>query len=140
MEMMHRVRRDAAEQVERLIPWILLDDPMPVTSDILERTRHWNSLKSMVEKIVLQTVVLTARWQKNPGEDFIPLPDFLVLPMQLMDNFYTFSGGTNLYSTWIIFLMYIGCRGSGSSFFRRRQIVFSTVLEPKYRFESQAEA
>lgn len=36
---------------------------------------------------------------KNPGEDFIPLPDFLVLPMQLMDNFYTFSGGTNLYST-----------------------------------------
>lgn len=61
MEMMHRVQRDAAEQVERLIPWILLDDPMPVTSDILERTRHWNSLKSMVEKIVLQTVVLTAR-------------------------------------------------------------------------------
>lgn len=61
METMHRVQRDAAEQVERLIQRMLLDDPMPVTSDILERTRHWNSLKSMAEKIALQTVILIAK-------------------------------------------------------------------------------
>ena len=61
METMHRVQRDAAEQVEHLIQRMLLDDPMPVTNDILERTRHWNSLKSMAEKIVLQTVILTVK-------------------------------------------------------------------------------
>lgn len=61
METMHRLQRDATEQVEHLIQQMLFDDPKPETSDIPERTRHWNSLKSMDEKIVLQTAVLTAR-------------------------------------------------------------------------------
>lgn len=61
METMHRIQREATEQTERLLQWMLFDDPMPVTSDILERTRRWNSLKSMNEKTVLQMVVLTAR-------------------------------------------------------------------------------
>ena len=60
MEMMHRVQRDAAEQIERLIQRMLLDDPMLVTNAILERTRHWNSSRAWL-KIVLQTAVLTAR-------------------------------------------------------------------------------
>ena len=61
METMHRIQREATEQTERLLQWMLFDDPMPVTSDNLERTRRWNSLKSMNEKTVLQMVVLTAR-------------------------------------------------------------------------------
>ena len=31
---------------------------MPVTDDILERTRHLNDLKSMAEKTILQAFVL----------------------------------------------------------------------------------
>ena len=61
METMHRVQQDATERMERLIQQMLLDDPIPVTDDILERTRHWNSLKRMAEELVLQTVVLTTR-------------------------------------------------------------------------------
>ena len=35
-----------------------MDAPMPVTDDILERTRHLNDLKSMAEKTILQEFVL----------------------------------------------------------------------------------
>ena len=40
---------------------MLLDDPVPETEDLLERARHWNDLKSMAEKIVLQTTVFRVR-------------------------------------------------------------------------------
>lgn len=61
METMHRIQREATEQIERLTQQMLLDDPVPETEDFLERTRHWNDLKSMAEKIVLQTTVFRVR-------------------------------------------------------------------------------
>ena len=61
MKTMHQVQRDALERMEHLTQQMLLDDPLPETEDILERARHWNSLKSMAEKTVLQMVVLTVR-------------------------------------------------------------------------------
>lgn len=47
----HRTGRAFTQQ-------ILMDAPMPVTDDILERTRHLNDLKSMAEKTILQAFVL----------------------------------------------------------------------------------
>ena len=61
METMHRIQREATEQTERLLQWMLFDDSMPVTSDILERTRHLNDLKSMAEETILQAFVLVER-------------------------------------------------------------------------------
>lgn len=61
METMHRVQREATEQIERLTQQMLRDAPMPVTDDILERTRHLNDLKSMAEETILQSVVLVER-------------------------------------------------------------------------------
>ncbi|MDU6200801.1 MAG: TnpV protein [Flavonifractor plautii] len=61
METMHRVQREATEQIERLTQQMLMDVPMPVTDDILERTRHWNDLKSMAEETILQAFVLVER-------------------------------------------------------------------------------
>ena len=59
---------------------------------------------------------------------------------QSMTTLVYFFGTTNLYPVPITVLIYCGCRGSGSSLLRRRQIVFSTVLEPKCCSVSQAEA
>ena len=61
MKTMHQVQRDALERMEDLTQQMLLDDPLPETEDLLERTRHWNDLKSMAEKIVLQTTVFRVR-------------------------------------------------------------------------------
>ena len=61
METMHRIQREATEQIERLTQQMLLDAPMPVTDDILERTRHLNDLKSMAEETILQAFVLVER-------------------------------------------------------------------------------
>jgi uncharacterized protein YoaH (UPF0181 family) len=61
MEMMHQVQQEATERIERLTHQMLIGNPMPVTDDILERTRHLNDLKIMAEEIVLQTVVFLAR-------------------------------------------------------------------------------
>ena len=61
METMHQVQREATEQIERLTQQMLRDAPMPVTDDILERTRHLNDLKSMAEETILQSVVLVER-------------------------------------------------------------------------------
>lgn len=58
MGTMHRVQRETAEQIERLTQQMLMDAPMPVTDDILERTRHLNDLKSMAEETILQAFVL----------------------------------------------------------------------------------
>lgn len=70
METMHRIQREATEQTERLLQWMLFDDPMPVTSDILERTRRWNSLKSMNEK----TGCINRKMTENAGREFYPSP------------------------------------------------------------------
>lgn len=51
MKTMHQVHRDALERMEDLTQQMLLDDPLPETEDLLERTRHWNDLKSMAEKL-----------------------------------------------------------------------------------------
>lgn len=61
METMHQVQREATDQIERLTQQMLRDAPMPVTDDILERTRHLNDLKSMAEETILQSVVLVER-------------------------------------------------------------------------------
>lgn len=61
MKTMHRVQQDALQRLEHLTQQMLLDDPMPETADLLERTRHRNDLKSMAEKIVLQTTVFRVR-------------------------------------------------------------------------------
>lgn len=61
MEMMHQVQQEATERIECLTHQMLIDNPMPMTDDIWERTRHLNDLKLMAEEIVLQTVVFLAR-------------------------------------------------------------------------------
>ncbi len=40
---------------------MIIDNPMPATDDILERTRHLNDLKLMAEEIILQAFVLVVR-------------------------------------------------------------------------------
>lgn len=40
---------------------MLQQEPLPQTEDIMERTRHLNSLKLMAEETVLQSVVLIPR-------------------------------------------------------------------------------
>ena len=54
MEIMHRVQDEATEKIEA-------QEPLPQTEDIMERTRHLNSLKLMAEETVLQSVVLIPR-------------------------------------------------------------------------------
>ena len=61
MKTMHQVQRDALERMEHLTQQMFLDDPMPETEDLLERTRHWNNLRGMAEEIVLQTIVFLVR-------------------------------------------------------------------------------
>ena len=61
METMHRVQREATEQIERLTQQMLMDALMPVTDDILERTRHLNDLKRMAEETILQAFLLVER-------------------------------------------------------------------------------
>ena len=61
METMHRIQREATEQIERLTQQMLMDAPIPVTDDILERTCHLNDLKIMAEETILQAFVLVAR-------------------------------------------------------------------------------
>lgn len=61
METMHRIQRETTEQIERLTQQMLLDAPMPVTDNILERTRHLNDLKNMAEETILQAFVLVER-------------------------------------------------------------------------------
>ena len=56
MEVMHRVQDEATEKIEALTRQMLQQ-----TEDILERTRHLNDLKLMVEETVLQTIVLIPR-------------------------------------------------------------------------------
>lgn len=61
METMHQVQQEATERIERLTQQMIIDNPMPATDDILERTRHLNDLKLMAEEIILQAFVLVVR-------------------------------------------------------------------------------
>lgn len=61
MEIMHRVQDEATEKIEALTQQMLQQEPFPQTEDIMERTRHLNSLKLMAEETVLQSVVLIPR-------------------------------------------------------------------------------
>ena len=61
MEIMHRVQNEATEKIEALTQQMLQQEPLPQTEDIMERTRHLNSLKLMAEETVLQSVVLIPR-------------------------------------------------------------------------------
>ena len=58
MEIMHQVQDEATERLETLTQQMLQKEPMPQTEDIMERTRHLNSLKLMAEETVLQSIVL----------------------------------------------------------------------------------
>ena len=61
MELMHRVPDEATEKIEALTQQMLQQEPLPQTEDIMERTRHLNSLKLKAEETVLQRVVLITR-------------------------------------------------------------------------------
>ena len=61
MDGTNQVQRDALERMEHLTQQMFLDDPMPETEDLLERTRHWNNLRGMAEEIVLQTIIFLVR-------------------------------------------------------------------------------
>ena len=52
---------EATEKIEALTQQMLQQEPLPQTEDIMERTRHLNSLKLMAEETVLQSVVLIPR-------------------------------------------------------------------------------
>lgn len=61
MEKMHRAHREAVEKIEHIIQQMLEAEPMPVTEDILEKTRHLNSLRSAAEEIVLHEIIFKVR-------------------------------------------------------------------------------
>ena len=60
-ESMHRVQDEATEKIEALTQQMRQQEPLPQTEDIMERTRHLNSLKLMAEETVLQSAALIPR-------------------------------------------------------------------------------
>jgi hypothetical protein len=61
MNMMFRVDEEATEMVESIIQKLLAKDPLPDTEDILEKTRHLNSKRSIAEEFVISEMVLIPR-------------------------------------------------------------------------------
>lgn len=61
MEKMHRVNEESLEKIETILQQMLKKEPIPDTEDILERTRHLNSLRRAAEEIVLHELVLKPR-------------------------------------------------------------------------------
>ncbi|WP_243131402.1 TnpV protein [Desulfitobacterium sp. LBE] len=61
MEIMHKVQEEAVEKIEHITQEMLKMEPMPETEDIMEKTKHLNSLKSVAEEIVLNEVVYKVR-------------------------------------------------------------------------------
>nr|WP_243109578.1 TnpV protein [Dehalobacter sp. 14DCB1] len=61
MEIMHKVQEEAVEKIEHITQEMLKTEPMPKTEDIMEKTKHLNSLKSVAEEIVLNEVVYKVR-------------------------------------------------------------------------------
>nr|WP_242853037.1 TnpV protein [Pseudobacteroides cellulosolvens] len=61
MEIMHKVQEEAVEKIENILQQMLMKDKMPNTEDIMEKTRHMNSLKAAAEEIVLKELVYKVR-------------------------------------------------------------------------------
>jgi hypothetical protein len=61
MDAMYRVDEEATEQVEAIIQKLLAKDPLPQTNDILEKTRHFNTKRSIAEELVIHQTVLVAQ-------------------------------------------------------------------------------
>jgi hypothetical protein len=61
MDMMYRVDEEAWEMTESIIQKLLSRDPVPQTDDILEKTRHYNTKKSIAEEFVINELVLIPR-------------------------------------------------------------------------------
>jgi hypothetical protein len=60
-DMMYRVDEEAAEKVEAITQRMLVKDPLPQTDDILVKTRHFNSKRSVAEEFVIRETVLIPR-------------------------------------------------------------------------------
>ena len=60
-DMMYRVDEEASERVELIIQQLLERDPLPRTDDILEKTRHFNTKRSIAEEFVITEMVLIPR-------------------------------------------------------------------------------
>ena len=61
MAKMHRVHKEAVEKIEYIISQMLDVKPIPTTEDIMEKTRHLNSLRLAAEEIVLNEIIFKAR-------------------------------------------------------------------------------
>jgi hypothetical protein len=60
-DMMYRVDEEATDRVEAIIQRLLAKDPLPQTDDILEKTRHFNTKRSIAEELVIGEMVLIPR-------------------------------------------------------------------------------
>ncbi|HEY9061077.1 MAG TPA: TnpV protein [Pseudobacteroides sp.] len=61
MEIMHKVQEEAVEKIENILQQMLMKNQMPKTEDIMEKTRHMNSLRAAAEEIVLNELVYKVR-------------------------------------------------------------------------------
>ncbi|HEX9059199.1 MAG TPA: TnpV protein [Clostridia bacterium] len=61
MEVMHKVQEEAVEKIENILQQMLMEDQMPKTEDIMEKTRHMNSLRVAAEEIVLNELIYKVR-------------------------------------------------------------------------------
>lgn len=60
-DMMYKVDVEACDRVEAIIQKMLDRDPLPQTDDILEKTRHFNTKRSIAEELVINEMVLIPR-------------------------------------------------------------------------------
>ena len=61
MEKMHRAHKEAVGKIEYITQQMLEVEPMSATEDIMEKTRHLNSLRSSAEEIVLNEIIFKVR-------------------------------------------------------------------------------
>ena len=61
MKTMYRVDKEASDMVESITQKLLAKDPLPDTEDILEKTRHFNTKRSIAEELAIHDIVLVAR-------------------------------------------------------------------------------
>jgi len=61
MDIMYNVDIEATRQVENLIQKLLKRNPMPISDDILVKTRHFNTQRAIAEEITILDIVFVAR-------------------------------------------------------------------------------
>nr|WP_235715979.1 TnpV protein [Acetivibrio cellulolyticus] len=61
MEIMHKVQEEAVERIENILQQMLMENQIPKTEDIMEKTRHMNSLRATAEEIVLNELIYKVR-------------------------------------------------------------------------------